>query len=722
MKTKLMAVIILAVMVCAILISCDLITTDEKKDYHQVVAEVNYDGLTDKLYKGELRNYYNAYGYIYTNENYYGMSEEEALEYFYDSLTRQKLILLKAEVELAKSMGIDYKSADFNITSLLTQEEIRYCVLKANSEYKTQWNNRISTLEEEQNANKEDEEEDKDEEKDEDELEPRQVKTESDPSTEFEEGKFVGEGTPEYFAAWYDNEIASKQSEINELKQEVKQAQDEGKDVTELNAKLEKAKSELKNMKSAYSYLQDALDKSYTNFEKTLKNQYENRIRAKYEEMCGKSVTISDDDYNDRIQTISKLNIDDYKTASAYESAYNGKKTIIKHNYKGYFNVRSILFKFTDEQTAYIKSLTDLAGGDEDISVVLREFLALGVTDGEVNGMLKDIADRFGKDGNFGGLNVNISNPDYDSKDSESVAYTDKDVAYTDVLATMLKFIKDAKSKFLAEVTAIKGDQFVADNRAVLERYAVDEAFTDLIYMVNDDTGMFSSEFYTVSPDKQDTSYVEEYAVLARRLYKETESSVRADIGSMSVSDKGSVLASGVTSDKQLESKYLSNTAGKNYTLYKSVKKSETTKDEMEANVYTFETEDGSISFIVNTYGIQMIMIDGYAFDEKEIGSTVIEEDGVYTLTSDYIFDARVEVEYEIDDDFTYKKDADDKKIIKNVKIISDTLEQSMRETLLDNKKSDEYNYMITGFLNDSKSNITQKSKVYKNLSKELIK
>ncbi len=75
----------------------------------------------------------------------------------------------------------------------------------------------------------------------------------------------------------------------------------------------------------------------------------------------------------------------------------------------------------------------------------------------------------------------------------------------------------------------------------------------------------------------------------------------------MSVSDKGSVLASGVTSDKQLESKYLSNTAGKNYTLYKSVKKSETTKDEMEANVYTFETEDGSISFIVNTYGIQMI-------------------------------------------------------------------------------------------------------------------
>ena len=182
MKTKLMAVIILAVMVCAILISCDLITTDEKKDYHQVVAEVNYDGLTDKLYKGELRNYYNAYGYIYTNENYYGMSEEEALEYFYDSLTRQKLILLKAEVELAKSMGIDYKSADFNITSLLTQEEIRYCVLKANSEYKTQWNNRISTLEEEQNANKEDEEEDKDEEKDEDELEPRQVKTESDPS------------------------------------------------------------------------------------------------------------------------------------------------------------------------------------------------------------------------------------------------------------------------------------------------------------------------------------------------------------------------------------------------------------------------------------------------------------------------------------------------------------------------------------------------------------
>ncbi|MDE6551070.1 MAG: hypothetical protein K2M44_06225 [Clostridia bacterium] len=722
MKTKLMAVIILVVMVCAILISCDLITTDEKKDYHQVVAEVNYDGLKDIVYKGELRNLYNAYGYIYTNESYYGMSEEEALEYFYDSLTRQKLILLKAEVELAKSMGIDYKSADFKITSLLTQEEIRYCVLRANSEYKTQWNNRITTLEDEQNANVDDDEEDDDDEEEEEELEPRNVRSEDSPSTDFEEGRFTGEGTPEYFATWYDKEIASKQSEINDLKKQVKQAQDEGKDVTELNAKLDKAKSELKNMKSAYSYLQEVLESNYTDFEKTLQTQYENRVRAKYEDLCGESVTLSESDYETRIKNIIKINVDDYKTASAYETAFNGNKTIVKHNFKGYFNVRSILFKFTDEQTAYVKALTDMAGGDEDVSIVLREFLALGVADGDVTGLLKNIVDRFGSEGNYGGLKVNVSNPDYDSEDDDSVAYTDKDIAYTDVLAAMLKYFKDKKAEFMAEATRVKGEQFVADNTAVLERYAIDEAFTDLIYMVNDDTGMFSSDFYTVSPDKQDTSYVEEYAVLARRLYKETDSSVRADIGTMSVSDKGSVIASGTTSNTQLESKHLIGAAGKSYSLYKSVKKSETTKDEMEANVYTFETEDGSISFIINTYGIQMIMIDGYAFDETQIGNTVIEEDGTYTLTDDYIFDSRVEITYEIDDDFTYKKDADDNRIIKDIKVVSDTLKQSMTKTLLDNKKSDEYNYMITNFLSDNASSITQKTKVYNKLKKDLIK
>ncbi|MDE5617869.1 MAG: hypothetical protein K2I79_00065, partial [Clostridia bacterium] len=414
-------------------------------------------------------------------------------------------------------------------------------------------------------------------------------------------------------------------------------------------------------------------------------------------------------------------NINDYKKASDYESAYNSNKTIIKLNFNGYFNVRSILFKFTDEQTKYLSVLSNLVGGKDDITVTLREFLALGVSETAISGSWQDIVDRYGEDGKYNGMTVNISNPDYDSDDSDSVAYTDKDVSYADVLAAMIKYIADKKAEFIAKVKELNGEAWATANAAAIERYAIDEAFTDLIYMVNDDDGMFSNDFYTVSADGQDTNYVEEYAVLARRLYKESDTSTRADIGTMSVADKGKLLTSSVTGSSALESKYLTNVAGTEYKLYLSKKKAATEKDEIEANVYTFETSLGSISFIVNTYGIQMIMIDGYAFDEEEIGKSVDESNGVYTIKENYVYSNEIKVEYEIEDDFTYKKDDDGNKIIASIKVESKTFKEYLTETMLENKKSAIYNYDINIFVKEQESAIVKKDKVFKALKKDII-
>ena len=154
MKKKFIALAMVVIMVlgtvAGTLIGCDIITTNAEKDYKQVVATVQYGGLSDVVLKGELRTIYNSYGPMYVQ--YYGMTEEEALEYLFDSLARQSLLLLKAKAELAKEMGITFGN-DSDITKLLTDDEIRYCIQRANAEFKSQWEANIEERENEQAAN-----------------------------------------------------------------------------------------------------------------------------------------------------------------------------------------------------------------------------------------------------------------------------------------------------------------------------------------------------------------------------------------------------------------------------------------------------------------------------------------------------------------------------------------------------------------------------------------
>ena len=77
----------------------------------------------------------------------------------------------------------------------------------------------------------------------------------------------------------------------------------------------------------------------------------------------------------------------------------------------------------------------------------------------------------------------------------------------------------------------------------------------------------------------------------------------------------------------------------------------------IDAPVYTFVTADGSISFIINTYGIQIVMINGYAFDEAQIGSTVTAqtegEHTWYRLDDAYPYRGEVLVNYQLDHDYS---------------------------------------------------------------------
>ncbi len=733
MKKKFIALAMVVIMVlgtvAGTLIGCDIITTNAEKDYKQVVATVQYGGLSDVVLKGELRTIYNSYGPMYVQ--YYGMTEEEALEYLFDSLARQSLLLLKAKAELAKEMGVTFGN-DSDITELLTDDEIRYCIQRANAEFKSQWEANIEERENEQAANDNaDEETPSEEEETDEELEARPVREEQEPSTDYVDQGFVADeehAFPAVFSEWYNEQIAQVQKEIDELNEQIANAGDA--DTSELEAKLDEARTKRSNMRSAYTDLLNSLTDNYTDYDYFLNAQYESRIAEKYEELLGKELTVSDAEVEEYIKVIGKTNVDELLDEDAYASAVEGG-TIVKHYEKGYFNVRSILLGFTEEQKTYLTSLTDRLG--EDNVDVFRAVVALGTAgiDAGYTGIdtsssvVEDIVARWGDKG----IGINISNTEYDaSTDALKDAYTARNVNYADVLAAMVKYISASTSEFLATAQSVMGEEYAA-NESVLKQYAIGEAFTDLMYLVNDDDGMFESESYQVTPDGTATSYVEEYAVLARRLYKESESDTRAEIGKMAVSEsnRGDLMISGTTSDALFNNDAFPEAAGVQYSIYVA-KRTSTIADgkKIDAPVYTFVTEEGSISFIINTYGIQIVMINGYAFDETQIGATVsseVDEAGHtwYVLGEDYGYQTVVTVNYKVDDDFSYALDENDEKIIESITVERKTLKESFRESMLEGKKSDSYNTAINKFVSENEDAcVTKNEKVYQGLLSEL--
>lgn len=733
MKKKIIALTVAVVMVCGIvagtLIGCNLVTTNAEKDYNQVVATVQYGGLTDQVLKGELLTLYNSYGPVYMQ--YYGMSAEEALETLYDSLTRQSLLLLKAKAEVAKALGKTFTDSS-DITELLTYDEIRYCIQLANADFKQIWQDNIDEREQEQAANNDSEEEDTsaDEEEELEELEARPVREEETPSTDYvADESFTeenGSKLPAFFDAWYNEQLTAVQNEIDELNAKLAAATDDAQK-DELQAELDEARTRRSNMRSAYTDLQNTLKDSYTDYDYYLNSQYESRISAKYEELLGEKLTVSDAEVQQYITDLSKSNEEAFTDADAYASALESGSSIVKHYEKGYFSVRSILLGFTEEQQTFLTNLTSWVGSEDDVDD-FRAVIALGtdnLTGTDIDkddNTIAEIVSRWGGKG----LNINISNTEYDeTTDKLSEAYTARNVNYADVLAAMVKYIADSKADFLAQAKALMGDEYAA-NESALEQYAINEAFTDLMYLVNDDDGMFSNESYQVTPDGTATSYVEEYAVLARRLYKETDTSTRAEAGKMALEDRGTAMYGGTTSDASFNNDKFAEAKGTAYTIYvKDMQSTVADGKKIDAPVYTFVTDAGSISFIINTYGIQIVMINGYAFDETQIGSTVTEvadgDHNWYVLDGAYPFSTEVIVNYELDDEFSYALDEDGNRIISSIEVEKKTLNEYYSDMLLDGKKSDNYNTEINKFVSDNEDNCVSKNeKVYNGLLEQL--
>lgn len=689
MKRKLLAIVIVVAVIASLTVGCSsgIFEIDGNRDYHQVVATVQYNQMSAPIYKGDVLVSYSQYAPIYMQ--YYGMSSEEVVEYLYQNLSRQKLVLLYAKDYLAKNdLGItdDAAIAKLSNEDFLTVDEIRYCIEKTNKTFEDSWQQLISDLEDEQAQNSGDSDEEEEEtEEDEDLLEARPGREEEEESDEYvDQGLTDKNELPEKFVDYVNDKISSEED---------KDAQ--------------------KNMQSALNDLNKNLESSYKDYDYYLNSYYETRILEKYEEMLGESLPeITDDEINTYYTKLKNTQISNYIDESAYSSALSSATNLIYHTTKGYSQVRSILLKFSEDQTAALKNVQSLLEGNDTAIENYRALLALGsdVVSSEELGIYENLTDN--------GIKVNVSNPDYNADEDElKDAYTDLGVDYRVILYAMANDIAEKADK-LVEAAKAQGITD-ADQLEAVRNYALSEAVTDWLYLVNDDDGMFESDTYTVTPDGSSSTYVEEYTVLARKLAAQGAGSYYNESAD---NFKEGVALSYTVEEGKTPTELLEQANGKTYSISSEVMKSTDENDEeLSTTVYTLKTEEGKeISFIVNDYGIHVVFVKSLFLDDSQSSAIteIKDEDGEvkgYLVGPEYKYSTEVKVEY-VKDENGDKTDE-----IKEITVEIKTVKEVLKESIKDGKISDNYNDEMNKFLQDyAEKCIEQNSKVYKKILKEV--
>lgn len=685
MKKKLLAMILIVAVVATLLTGCTLFPVDEERDYHQVVATVDYKDMSKDVLKGDLLNYYVQYGgtYIY----YYGWTEAETLEYLCTSLARQNLLLLYAKEYLATQADPDITDAEIaamKAEDFLTVDERRYCIEQTNKSFEESWRSLITELEEEQAANEgttDEEEPEEDETTEKEELEARPVRPEEEESDEYvDEGMTDAAQLPKGFMDTVQSEIDAE---------------------TDATAR--------KNMSTALKELQDNLASGFKDYAYYLNSQYETRILDKYSEALGDALPeITDEELNARYNRLVSLDISKYTDEEAYASALESTSDIYYHTTQGYSQVRSILLKFTDEQTDALETITNMVGDNEDAVEAYRAILALGEdVAGKMPSQFASLADL--------GIKVNVSNPDYDEEEDELAdAYTDKGVDYKVILYAMAD---DIAAKVAAAETAATAAGITGSDLDLVKQYAASEAITDWIYLVNDDNGMFDSESYVLSPSGSASSYVEEYTVLGRALAEQQGIGSYA-IPADSFTDGAAALAYTAAEGKE-PTAILNAVNGKTYDIASEVVTSEDENgEELSTTVYTLKTEAGNtISFIVNDYGIHIVYVaDKFLDASKGAWSEYKVDDEVkgYKLGIGYLHSYEVEFEYAEDED----GNATD--TITGVTLTKTTIGEYIKETIKDERSSAEFSDKQTEIFLDTSKNIIVQQSVYDGLLKDI--
>ena len=677
MNKKLLALVLIMVVLASFFVGCTMFETDEYREYHQVVATVNYKAMSAELYRGDVLNYVANYGAAYIQN--YGLTVEQVVEYFYNNLSKQKLLLLYAKDYVASNgIGITAVASDEEIAAMaskdfLSVDELRYCIEATNKEFEELWEKKIKDLEDEQAANSDQEEEEEETTDTSEELAARPTRSKTTESDEYvDQGMTDPSQLPAYFYDYVSDKIKSES------------------DATKKS-----------NMKSALNSLKKNLESNFTDYDYFLNQQIETRIIAKYQDAIQKTITISDEEIAARYTKLVDTDINKYIDEDTYASAMSNNTFSMYHTNKGYFNVKSILLKFDDAQSTVLGYIKSIEG--EEVAKQYRQKVAFGTLEStdKYYELFKNAEDE--KD-YTGGIKVNVSNPDYDSEvDELAKAYTDKGIDMNVILYAMAD---DIANKVDAMMTAASAKGITDPQQLeAIEHYAKVGAFTDWIYLVNDDSGMFSNDSYAVSRDGRATSYVEEYTVLARELYKSgIDATAVAVTGS--AFDSKSLTYSGETA-------ILQGANGKIANINSILATSRVANDEeISTDIYTLTTADGNeISYIINDYGIHIVMVVSAPIEDDASVEEVIEDGNVvgYKNKLDKIYSADVKVTYVKDEE------GNDTEEIESFEVEIKTIRDYIQDILLQEGSNDVLTKnQMELFADESK--ISKNDKVYNKL------
>jgi uncharacterized repeat protein (TIGR02543 family) len=457
--------------------------------------------------------------------------------------------------------------------------------------------------------------------------------------------------------------------------------------------------------------LQENLKSNFRDYDYYLENQMKTLLVEKLERYVGKLVEVEQAEVEERFAKLVDANreafgVSDTAFSSALTSALTTTyfhKTTVDTNNSGYGFVVNILLKLNKEDTDYLADLVN-AGNLPTENI-------LAIRDQKINAMMVTVSNPdydpnedvdYNLDGVVDSLDKEIAKEMVDPMTDETNPYNQANTAYSqnNDYNNLVKFGKNADGEWeitygavecptmaylITEVPAlgangvveqiynsfetVKGYVTAGEMTHVEGIYWLNQVATAWVYLVGDDSGMTSTQSnngglgYLITPDGEDSSYLDEFTELARGLIKN-------GIGSYSIDGTATKDNFYTVADSFIEGRNTQNAYAGIFVLLCSYKAWDDT-------AYTVvENADG-------TYSEQLVTLTQNA-------------DGSGVLPMGYVV--------------SYGKTLED----------CVTVGEQVATNLEDGMKADRYNQVANAFGIEYTKNIVYNTKVYKSLWKDL--
>ena len=459
--------------------------------------------------------------------------------------------------------------------------------------------------------------------------------------------------------------------------------------------------------------LKDNLKSNFRDYDYYLESQMKTILVEKLERYIGKLVDVDKAEVEERFAKLVDANretfaVSDTAFSSALTSALSTTyyhKTTVDTNNSGYGFVVNILLKLNQEDTDYLAGLVTAGNLPKENILTIR--------DQKINAMMVSVSNPnydpneevdYNQDGVVDDLDKEIAEEMVDPMTDESNPYNKANTTFNadNDYNNLVKFDKNADGQWeitygavecptmaylLNEVPALGAggvvEQIYNSFEAVKKKvehgemthvegiYWLNQVATTWVYLVGDDGGMTSEQSnngglgYLITPEGEDSNYLEGFTTLARGL-------IRNGIGSYSI---------------------------------------DVTKGAVENNFYTVADSFIESGNTQNAYAGIFILLCSYKAWDNTAYAVVENEDGTYseqlvTLTQNADGSGVLPMNYVV----TYGKTLED----------CITVGEQVRTNLEDGMKADRYNKEANEFGIEYTDTIVYYAKVYKSLWKDL--